>query len=128
MFAPTLDAAAMVSLFFDIETLHLEPGYDSDGIRQSCKERALDDVVIARKAKRGKKKAPVKAAKSHTLGLRWPVERTNSWLSNFGQLRRNTDRKNIRRLAQIALAVTVLLTAKLIDWRNRCSPHLPPIY
>ena len=52
MFAPTLDAAAMVSLFFDIETLHLEPGYDSDGIRQSCKERALDDVVIARKAKR----------------------------------------------------------------------------
>ena len=27
------------------------------------------------------------------LGLRWRVERTNSWLSNYGQLRRNTDRK-----------------------------------
>ncbi len=26
------------------------------------------------------------------MGLRWPVERTNSWLSNYGQLRRNTDR------------------------------------
>ena len=26
------------------------------------------------------------------MGMRWPVERTNSWLSNFGQLRRNTDR------------------------------------
>lgn len=52
MFAPTLDAAAKVGLLFDIETLHLERGYDSDGIRRSCKERALDDVVIARKAKR----------------------------------------------------------------------------
>ena len=69
----------------------------------------------------------MKAAKSHTLGLRWPVERTNSWLSNFGQLRRNTDRKNIHRLAQLALAVTVLLTAKLIDHRNRWSPAVPPI-
>lgn len=38
-------------------------------------------------------------------GLRWPVERTNSWLSNFGQLRRNTDRRTNHRLAQLALAV-----------------------
>jgi hypothetical protein len=56
------------------------------------------------------------------LGMRWPIERTNSWLSNFGQLRRNTDRKVTHRLAQLALAVTLLLTAKLIDWRNRWSP------
>jgi len=27
-----------------------------------------------------------------TYRPRWPVERTNSWLSNFGQLRRSTDR------------------------------------
>jgi len=50
------------------------------------------------------------------------VERTNSWLSNYGQLRRNTDRSTIHRLAQFALAATFLLTAKLIDWRNRWSP------
>jgi len=31
------------------------------------------------------------------MGLRWPVERTNSWLSNYGQLRRNTDRKTAHR-------------------------------
>ena len=55
------------------------------------------------------------------MGLRWPVERTNSWLSNFGQLRRNTDRKVIHRLAQLSLAVTCLLTAKLVNWRNRWS-------
>jgi len=39
----------------------------------------------------------------------------------------NTDRTSIHRLAQLALAVTFLLTAKLIDWRNRWSPALPPI-
>ena len=56
------------------------------------------------------------------MGLRWPVERTNSWMSNFGELRRNTDRKSIHRLTQFALAVAFLLAAKPIDWRNRWSP------
>ncbi len=51
---------------------------------------------------------------------RWPIERTNSWLSNSGQLRRNTDRTTIHRHAPLALAIT--LTAKLIDWRDRWSP------
>jgi hypothetical protein len=43
------------------------------------------------------------------------------------QLRKNTQRKNIHRLAQFALAVSFLLTAKLIDWRNRWSPRSAPI-
>ena len=55
-------------------------------------------------------------------GMRWPIERTNSWLSNFGQLRRNTDRRTTHRLAQLALAIVFLITAKLIDWRNRWNP------
>jgi hypothetical protein len=75
-------------------------------------------VICARQRrdnKRGCKQAPVRAP----IGPRWPVERTNSWLSNFGQLRRSTDRSPSHRLAQMALAVTLLLTAKLIDWRKR---------
>jgi transposase len=127
MFAPTMDAARVKGLLLDIETLHLDRGYDSEGVRSCCRERDLDDVVIARKRKRGEKKAPAVASKTHTLGLRWPVEGTNSWLSNFGQLRRNTDRKSSHRLAQLALAVAVLLTAKLIDWRNRWSRAVLPI-
>jgi hypothetical protein len=51
--------------------------------------------------------------------MRWPIERTNSWLANYGQLRRSTDLRIIHRLAQIALTVAVLLTAKLIDWRKK---------
>ena len=57
-------------------------------------------------------------------GRRWTVERTNSWLSNYGQLRRNTDRRPEHRLAQSALAVTLIITIKLIDYRNRWPPSL----
>jgi len=56
----------------------------------------------------------------------WPVERTDSWLSNFGQLRRNTNRKTSHRLAEFALAIAVRLTAKLIDWKNSRSPASLP--
>jgi len=56
------------------------------------------------------------------MGQRWPVERTNSWLSNFGQLRRNTDRFIHQRLAQFALAVVCIITVKLIKWADRWSP------
>ena len=76
-----------------------------------------------------KKRAPGTAGGDRLpvpLGMRWPVERTNSWLSNYGQLRRNTDRCTEHRLAQFDLALSMLLTAKLIDWRNRWSPPPAP--
>ncbi len=123
MLAPTLDDAAARGLLSDIETIWLDRGYDSDATRERLAKHNLDDAVIARKRKRGS----VEQKKNQPMGLRWPVERTNSWLSNFGQLRRNTDRKTVHRLAQLALAVAFLLTAKLIDWRNRWSPAPSPI-
>ena len=46
--------------------------------------------------------------------MRWPAERTNSWFSNFGQLRRNTDRFPAQRMGQIALAIALILTVKLV--------------
>jgi transposase len=124
LLAPTLDAAAARGLLGDVETLWLDRGYDSGATRERLAERGIDDAVIARKRKRGAARTPTR---NLPMGLRWPVERTNSWLSNFGQLRRNTDRNPVHRLAQFALAVAFLLTAKLIDWRNRWSPALSPI-
>jgi transposase len=53
------------------------------------------------------------------MGLRWSVERTNSWLSNFGQLRRSTDRNTRARLGQLALAVAAIITIKLIKWADK---------
>jgi hypothetical protein len=56
--------------------------------------------------------------------MRCPVERTNFVALHFGALRRNT----AYHLAQLALAVTFLITAKLIDWRNRwCPVRVVPI-
>lgn len=120
---PTLDDAAARGLLAGIETIWLDRGYDSGVTRERLTARGLDDAVIAKKRKRGSPEPK----RDQSMGLRWPVERTNSWLSNFGQLRRNTDRRAIHRLAQFGLAVAFLLTAKLIDWRNRWSPAPPPI-
>lgn len=114
----TLDAVAARGLLNEIGTMHMDRGYDYAFVRADCAARGLHNVVIppCRPKRRGqhKKLAP--------LGLRWTVERTNSWLTNFGQLRRNTDRASRHRHAQLALAIALLLTAKLIDWRNRWSP------
>jgi hypothetical protein len=59
--------------------------------------------------------------------LRWIVEATNSWWSNYGQLRRNTDRRNRHRHAALCLATTVLIVGKLIDDRKRWSPESAPV-
>lgn len=118
LFEPTLDSVYDRGLLPDIETLHLDRGYDNNRISQLCESLGLADVICARKRPPGQG-----ATKLPTpLGMRWVVERTNSWLSNYGQLRRNTDRYTPHRLAQLALAIALIITIKLIDYRNRWSP------
>jgi len=115
LLAPTLDDIARRGLLCDIETIWLDRGYDSAITRTRLAERQIDDAVIAKKRKKGSAEGP----KHQPMGLRWPVERTNSWLSNFGQLRRNTDRFSSHRLAQLALAVALIITVKLVKWAKR---------
>jgi IS5 family transposase len=115
LLAPTLQTVADRGLLLDVETLHLDRGYDSFLTTQRCQTAGLTDVICAKKRRKGKPKIK----KAPTLGLRWPVERTNSWLSNFGQLRRNTDRFSLQRLGQMALAITLILTVKLVKWARR---------
>ena len=112
----TLASVAAHRLLGDVETLHLDRGYDNGVVRAQVAELGIDDLVCNR---RRPAQATPQAPKREPLGLRWPVERTNSWISNFGQMRRNTDRRIAHRLAQLALVVTLLLTTKLIDWRDR---------
>lgn len=114
----TFEAAERFGLLEEIDTLHLDRGYGTPAMRHLAATAGIDDVICPtpRPAGTAKTKLPV------PLGLRWPVERTNSWLSNYGQLRRNTDRHPTHRLAQLALATTILITAKLIDWRNKYTP------
>ena len=54
--------------------------------------------------------------------MRWPVERANSWMSNFGQLRRNTYCFIHHRVDQIALAVAIVITVNLVKWADPWSP------
>jgi transposase len=115
LLAPTLDDVAQRGLLGDVETVWLDRGYDSDVTRSRLTERGIDDAIIAIKRKKGN----TRGAKNQPMGLRWPVERTNSWLSNFGQLRRNTDRFSAHRLAQFALAVALIITVKLMKWAKR---------
>lgn len=118
LFEPTLVEVIERGLLADTETLHLDRGYDGAAVRELCARVGIADLVGARK----RKLDDPTPAKKLTLGMRWPIERTNSWLSNFGQLRRNTDRRIRHRLAQLVLAIVMLITAKLIDWRDRWSP------
>jgi putative transposase len=120
---PTLDAIAANGLLDDIELLTLDRGYDYPIVRQRLAGYGFIELEIQ---KRGTKPPPG-TPRRVTLGLRWIVEALNSWWSNYGQLRRSTDRKNNHRLAALSLATTVLMTSRLIDYRNRWRTVPTPI-
>ena len=113
LLAPTL-AAVPPELLARIGTLHLDRGYDNTNVRAACEQAGLTSVNIA--LKRQRRPGPDRPRINIPMGNRWPVERTNSWLSNYGQLRRNTDRRPEHREAQIALTIAILITAKIIDY------------
>ncbi len=115
---PTIDAVTATGLLADIGTLTLDRGYDYPVIRTRLAGHGLHDLDIQRRGT----KPPPGTPHRLTLGLRWIVEATNSWFTNYGQLRRSTDRKNRHRHAALQLATAVLIVGRLIDYRNRWSP------
>lgn len=121
-FTPAFEAMTARGLAPDIESIHMDRSYDVGWIRDCCRKAGIDDIRCAKRRRQGDPTFGDGIIASDPLGMRWAIERTNSWLSNFGQLRRNTDRTTSHRLAQLALAIALIITAKLIDWRNRWSP------
>lgn len=114
---PTIESVASNGLLADIDTLHLDRGYDFPVIRTRLAVFGLTELDVQRRGTKSKRaKQPI------TLGLRWIVEALNSWWSNYGQLRRSTDRKTIHRHSALCLATTVLIIGKLLNYRNRWSP------
>ena len=114
LLAPTLDDAKRRGLLQGVVTIWLDRGYDSEATRQRLIEHELDDAVIAKKRKRGSNEPK----RNQPMGLHWPVERTNSWLSNFGGLRRNTD--TLTELPQEILQLSASPNS-LWPWSS-CSP------
>lgn len=124
LLGPTIDDIARAGLLAEIDTLHLDRSYDYPMIRDQLAGYGLTDLNIQRRTTSG---ATTTTKPPMRLGLRWVVESTNSWLTNFGRLRRNTDRRIRHRHAQLCLVVALLITATLIDWRDHWSPDSRPI-
>ena len=73
LFEPTIAAAG--GLLAGVETLHLDRGYDYNPVQACAAVYGIDDVGCAKRRKPGN--AAAKTAVPP--GLRWTVERTNSW-------------------------------------------------
>jgi len=102
-------------------TVHLDAGYDYRPCRAELAARGLAWTI----SRRGTP-APVQ------VGKRWVVERTNSWLNDFGRLRRCTERRRRCIEAYLALAAAIvtvraLLRAAWYRYRWNTRPRSPRI-
>ncbi|MDX2562833.1 IS5/IS1182 family transposase, partial [Streptomyces sp. TX20-6-3] len=101
--------------------LGLDAGYDYRPVHDDLAERGID----ARITPRGEK-VPIQ------VGGRWVVERTNSWMNNFGKLRRCTERRRSAVEFYIALACVFVTVRYLIRrawtrYRWETRPRTPRI-
>ncbi|MFE3150040.1 MULTISPECIES: IS5 family transposase [unclassified Streptomyces] len=83
--------------------LALDAGYDYRIVHDDLASRGIDARIAPRGAK-----TPIQT------GGRWVVERTNSWMNNFGKLRRCTERRRKAVEFFLALAATVITVRCLI--------------
>lgn len=122
----TIEAVDARGYEVEIEQAHLDRGYDALAVRAIFAESGIH-AHIAHRSKRTqhRRKHRTRASNPVPLGRRWKVERANSWPSNFGQLRRSTDRKSIHREANMDLAIAFLLTVKLVKWQARYGSVIP---
>jgi hypothetical protein len=83
-------------------TVHLDAGYDYRPCREALEERGLCGEIASRGTP-----APIQ------VGKRWVIERTNSWLNDFGKLRRCTERRRACIDAYLALAAAIVTVRAL---------------
>jgi transposase len=98
----TLDALKNFQPLPEHPTVHLDAGYDYRPCREALQQRGLLGEI----AHRGTP-APIQ------VGRRWVVERTNSWLNDFGRLRRCTERRRACVDAYLALAAAIVTVRAL---------------
>lgn len=104
---PTLDGLTKLEPLPDDMTVNLDRGYDS----HTSEELLASLGFFAEIARKGIP-APVQA------GVRWIVERTNSWLNNFGKLRRCTER-NGKVVDFFFFLAAAFVTARTLVQRSR---------
>ena len=120
LLAPTLDAVEGLGLPPESVSVHLDRGYDSKVTRRLLEDRGLIGVICEKG-----KPAPLRA------GLRWMVERTNSWHNAHKKLVWCTERVGRVIDFWIAFSNVVIIVRRLIReawsryrWEDR--PHRRP--
>jgi len=103
LLAPTLDALEALGLPPESVSVHLDRGYDSNVTRRLLEERELIGVI----SEKGKP-APLRA------GLRWVVERTNSWHNAHKKLVWCTERRGRVIDFRIAFSNVVIVVGRLV--------------
>jgi hypothetical protein len=68
--------------------------------------------------------AEAEVGRAHYLQTDASAEATNTWWSNYGQLRRNTDRRARHRHAELCLATTILNRRPAHRLTQPLEPHL----
>ena len=117
---PTLDVVTSEPIIeLPIGTLHLDRGFGYPSLPDRLHGYPINSVNVIPRKLRGHGRVQLVG-----FGQRWIGERTHAWFTAYGQLRRNTDRRTEHRHAALCLATTFLITARLIDHRNR---HYRPI-
>lgn len=112
MMFEVLDQLAQADLTRLIDTVHLDRGLNY----AETPKRLADNYGIVR-LKAPSRNMPDQGT-TPLVGLgrhRWIVESANSWLTNYGQLRRNTDRKTVHRRAALNFAIALFVVHRLIQ-------------
>jgi hypothetical protein len=109
MFFPLLDQIKDQHLIDHIGTLHTDRGFNYPSTRQHL----ATDYNITNFVAPERKRPKTGAVSLVGMGKRWIVEAANSWLRNYGQLRRNTDRTAHHRNAAPNFAITLFIVHRL---------------
>ncbi|AVZ77880.1 IS5/IS1182 family transposase [Streptomyces lunaelactis] len=97
------DLEAVLGPLPEHPSLSLDAGYDYSMVHLDLKARGIFGQIAERGAKT-----------SIQAGGRWVVECTNSWMNNFGKLRRCTERRRAPVEFFIALASTIITVRCLL--------------
>ena len=110
MFFPLLDQLHDRELTRLIGTLHADRGFNYTSTPDRVANYGITNFVAPTRNQPGQGTGALAG-----LGKRWIVESANSWLRNYGQLRRNTDRKPSHRQAALCFAIALFITHRLLD-------------
>lgn len=110
MFFPLLDQLRDRNLTHRIGTLHADRGFNYTSTPPLVAAYGITNFAAPTRNNRTQGTKPLVG-----LGHRWIVESTNSWLRNYGQLRRSTERTTTNRHAALCLAITLFITHRLTN-------------